>query len=122
MLTDLVNMSALSIQLSELEMLQSMFSPSELRLEPGLLDSIKSILASEQLAWPLVSFIINLDVEVINSCLVKFNISGFSTLAVTSELHFFYQSKFFQCQISSLALPLAVMKSTLKAYIVYGLI
>ena len=57
-------MSALSVQLSELEMLQSMFSPSELRLEPGLIESMKSTLDTDQLAWPLVSFIINLDVEV----------------------------------------------------------
>lgn len=57
-------MSAISVQLSELEMLQSMFSPAELRLEPTLLDEMKLSLDSDCSNVPLVAFTLNLDVEV----------------------------------------------------------
>ncbi|KAK3915534.1 RWD domain-containing protein 2B [Frankliniella fusca] len=57
-------MAAIPIQISELEMLQSMFSPSELRIAPSLLEDMKSCIDSPHATYPLVSFTINLDVEI----------------------------------------------------------
>lgn len=59
-------MSAISIQISELEMLQSMFGPGELRLDPALLDELKSTTDTDSIQpmSPFVSFTINLDVEI----------------------------------------------------------
>lgn len=57
-------MAAIPVQISELEMLQSMFSHNELRITSSLLDDMKQYVDSPHATPPLVSFIINLDVEI----------------------------------------------------------
>ncbi|KAJ1529729.1 hypothetical protein ONE63_006482 [Megalurothrips usitatus] len=57
-------MTAISVQISEIEMLQSMFSPNELRIDPTLLEDMRLSVDSRYLELPMVSFILNLDVEV----------------------------------------------------------